>query len=197
MAARAAPPGVRRRLERRHLRRAARLPQQLDGDPLTSRSSPAPLPRRRTVTSDFHVVLKRPTPMDVPLTAARESRRVHGRPCRRRSDDRGEREDDGDLPRDVRGRAGGAPRLSPVVERRGPAPVVNRGETVGASFVLLALGVSPPGSPASFPFWFDSASPRSARRRSFRAASRRPTAPVLVTGSSLLIFPNDVCAETV
>ena len=47
-----------------------------------------------------------------------------------------------------------------------------------------------------FPFWFEIVTSQRPSPMVPRSESP-PTAPVLVTGSSLLIFPNDVCAETV
>ena len=103
---RAAPPGLRRNPERRHLRCAPRLPQQLDRG-----SPPHEAVRRRvppcTVTADFHVTLKRPTPLDAPIQLTGARRGVARGPGRRRRDARGRRQGDGDVPRDVRrGRAG-------------------------------------------------------------------------------------------
>ena len=68
-----------------------------------------------TVTADFHVTLKRPDADGRALEAARAGRRIDGGPGGRRRDARGQRKDHGDLPRDVRGGQGRAPRLPPLV----------------------------------------------------------------------------------
>ena len=71
-----------------------------------------------TVTADFHVTLKRPTPMNVPLRLTARVVGVDGRPGRDRRHDRGEREGHRHLPRHVRRGPGRAPGLPPVVSGR-------------------------------------------------------------------------------
>ena len=58
--------GVPGHPERRHHRRAARLPQQLDGRASPDGARPAPTTPPCTVTADYAVKLLRPTPMPAP-----------------------------------------------------------------------------------------------------------------------------------
>jgi hypothetical protein len=117
MAPAAASPGVRRRLERRNLRRAARLPQQL------GRGAPPSAEIRRGFAAmhgdgGFPRFLEAPDADGRCLEASRASRRVLGRSRDRRSNPGGERPDDRDLPGDFRRGLRGTPRVSPLVEGR-------------------------------------------------------------------------------
>ena len=117
----AAPPGLRRHPERRHLRRAARLPQQLGRGP-----SPDDAVRRRDPALHRHRRLPRdPEAADADGRArctCGPRRRVEGGPGGRRGDARGQRQGHGDLPRHVRGGQAGASGVSPLVTTPDPWP---------------------------------------------------------------------------
>ena len=85
---------------------ALHLMRQAGGDVLPS-----------TVTAEFHVKLLRVTPSGGPLTLRARVVESKGSRATVEASDRSGRADDGDLPRGVRGGAGGAPGLSPMVRR--------------------------------------------------------------------------------
>lgn len=114
LASATAPPGIRGGLERRDLRGASRLPQQLGGHASPS----AEIGFSDTAVHRHGRLSRRPEAPDTDgrsAQAAGASRRLVGGSSHRRSEPGGERKNHGHMPRNFRRRFRGSSRVSPVV----------------------------------------------------------------------------------